>query len=99
MRSIDARTLRKLYDFNDTIKPNSLTDLTSTKKDSDGYRIWGGRNQRIMMQAMYGIAFLCLLRFDEVLRIQHHHIKVLNKEESKIEITLNFRKTHQLGDT
>ena len=31
-----------------------------------------------MMQAIYLIAFTYLLRFDEVLKIQHHHIEVVN---------------------
>lgn len=49
-----------------------------------------------MMQIMYVIAFLCLLRFDEIIHIQAHHIKMLNTKTEAIEITLNFRKTHQL---
>ena len=51
-----------------------------------------------MMQTIYDIAFLYLLKFDEILRIQYHHLRVLSKEENKIEIILSFRKTHQLKD-
>ena len=33
-----------------------------------------------MMQIMYEIAFFCLLRFEKILRIQYHYIKVFNKK-------------------
>ena len=50
-----------------------------------------------MLHCIYTLAFTCLLRFDEVLQIQHHHIKVINKEAGKIELNLLFRKTNQYG--
>jgi len=50
------------------------------------------------MQASYLIAFTCLLRFDEVLKIQHHHIEVVDEAHGHIRLTLPFRKTHQYGE-
>jgi len=50
-----------------------------------------------MLHCIYTLAFTCLLRFDEVLQIQHHHIKVIDKEAGKIELNLLFRKTNQYG--
>ena len=50
-----------------------------------------------MLQCIYTIAFLCLLRFDEVLRIQLKDIKVVDKFKGHIKLTLPFRKTHQYG--
>jgi hypothetical protein len=50
-----------------------------------------------MMQAIYLIAFTCLLRFDGVLKIQQHHVEVVNPEHGHIRLTLPFRKTHQMG--
>lgn len=40
-----------------------------------------------------------MLRFDEVLRIEAHHIEVidLTRETGEIKLTLPFRKTHQTG--
>ena len=49
---------------------------------------------RRALQAIYAIAFLCLLRSDEVLRIEREHVKV---EGNKIILTLPFRKTHRDG--
>jgi hypothetical protein len=52
-----------------------------------------------MLHAAYTIAFLCMLRFDEVLRIEAHYIEVLDghEETGEIRLTLPFRKTHQNG--
>ncbi|KAF9232476.1 hypothetical protein BU15DRAFT_31114, partial [Melanogaster broomeanus] len=53
---------------------------------------WGGGRARRLLQAAYTIAFLCLLRFDEVLKIQMHDISFF---EDGMILTLPFRKTHQ----
>lgn len=58
---------------------------------------WGGARLRIMLQCIYAIAFLCLLRFDEVLRIELKNIEVIDKLKGHIKLTLPFRKTHQYG--
>ena len=60
---------------------------------------WGGAKLRIMLQCIYTIAFLCLLRFDEVLRIELKNIDVVDKFKGHIKLTLPFRKTHQYGGT
>jgi len=52
---------------------------------------------RMMLQCVYTIAFLCLLRFDEVLRIELKNIEVIDKLKGHIKLTLPFRKTHQYG--
>ena len=58
----------------------------------------GGARQRAMMSLMYSIAFLCLFRIDEVLRIEVRHLRRhILPEGPKIELTLDFRKTHQTG--
>ena len=60
---------------------------------------WGGYRLRTMMHCAYTLAFLCMLRFDEVLKVQAHHIEVMDdfEESGHIRLTLPFRKTHQLG--
>jgi hypothetical protein len=42
------------------------------------------------------LAFTCLLRFDEVLKIQSHDIHII-QEGNMLEVTLPFRKTNQFG--
>ena len=58
---------------------------------------WGGPRLCMMLQCIYTIAFLCLLRFDEVLQIQLKDIEVIDKLKGYIKLTLPFRKTHQYG--
>jgi hypothetical protein len=55
------------------------------------------------MHLAYTLAFLCLLRFNEVLKIKAHYIKVVGlfnlrgEEIGEIKLTLPFYKTKQLG--
>jgi hypothetical protein len=50
-----------------------------------------------MLQCIYVIAFLYLLRFDEVLRIELKDIEIIDKLKGYIKLTLPFRKTRQYG--
>ena len=68
-----------------------------TFNDEVGYLAWGGGRLRSMMHCIYILSFLCLLRFDEVLKIQLHHIKIENAETCEISLHLVFRKTKQEG--
>lgn len=56
---------------------------------------WGGGRMRRLLQAAYTVAFLCLLRFDEVLKIQVQDLCFETPES--IRLTLPFRKTEQTG--
>jgi len=49
---------------------------------------------RRALHAIYTIAFICMLRSDEVLKIRMEHLEIL---PTKIILTLPFRKTHQFG--
>jgi hypothetical protein len=85
-----------MYDFNH--KPEHW-DIKSVgyyreNKKSD-IHAWGGGRTRRLLQAAYTFAFLCLLRFDEVLKIQMNHIEIVSK--THIKLMLPFRKTHQFG--
>ncbi|KAK7013482.1 hypothetical protein R3P38DRAFT_3322511 [Favolaschia claudopus] len=59
-----------------------------TEESRQGVHEWGGARARRLLALAYILAFLCLLRFDEVLKIQVHDIEWL---------TLPFRKTSQFG--
>ncbi|KAK7025742.1 hypothetical protein R3P38DRAFT_3316397 [Favolaschia claudopus] len=56
----------------------------------------GGARARRLLTLAYVLAFLCLLRFDEVLKIQIHDIEWVS--DTCIKLTLPFRKTSQFGD-
>jgi len=49
---------------------------------------------RQALHAIYTIAFICMLRSDEVLKIRMEHLEIF---PTKIILTLPFRKTHQFG--
>jgi hypothetical protein len=94
-RSIVEKDMLDLYQINNGME---VKDWNPDYRKGDELQNWGGPVQRLMMQAIYTISFLCLLRFDEVLKIQHHHIEVIDSIEGHIQLTLPFRKTHQNGE-
>lgn len=95
VRSITSDILQKLHIKNSSYEVQRLARIR--QKDDIEHSEWAGARQRRMLQSIYSIAFLCLLRFDEVLRIQLKDIEVIDKVKGQIKLTLPFRKTHQFG--
>ena len=60
---------------------------------------WGGPLIRHALQAIYTVAFICLLRSDEVLKIHRDHVEFVKDDNNSeyMVLTLPFRKTHQDG--
>ena len=52
-----------------------------------------------MLSLLYVISFLCLLRYDEALRIQWDWVtlEVLPDGTHRLKLSLPYRKTHQTG--
>ena len=96
-RAIVEKDLADFFEKNNVIDRMEVQDWNTEYRKLDELSNWGGPLQRLMMQAIYLIAFTCLLRFDEVLKIQHHHIEVVNPDHGHIRLTLPFRKTYQMG--
>jgi hypothetical protein len=94
MPAMTQETLLKLYKFNTLPENWQLKAYTpgTKKKDTDK---WAGGRARRLLGLAYTIALLCLLRVDEVLKIQCHDIIILG--DKKIQLTLPFRKTNQCG--
>ena len=95
---INQEILEKLYDFNHGPENHELKDYMpgsrSQKVKSDQWR--GGMSQRVL-ETIYAVAFLCLLREDEVLKIQWHHVELFLDPSPQMVLTLPFCKTHQDG--
>ncbi|KAH9032741.1 hypothetical protein EDB84DRAFT_1438558 [Lactarius hengduanensis] len=85
-RAISADTLKKLYHFNFRPEFRGKRDYAPGRKKADDQ--WGG--------SRYTIAFTCLLRVDEALKIQSQDITMLSK--NKFQLTLPLRKTSQFGN-
>jgi len=91
---MSSNLMKRFYEVNDAFPIYRLGEAPTVPEG----RAWnGGGRLRRMLQCIYNIAFLCLLRFDEVLKIQAHHLEVVSWEE--IKLTLPFRKTHKYGGT
>jgi hypothetical protein len=94
--SLPQDILKQLYDFNHTSEHWEIKSVDYYRQSKkSGNVVWGGGRTRRLLQAAYVVAFLCLLRFDEVLKIQLHHIELIS--EKHVKLTLPFRKTHQFG--
>ncbi|KAJ7795520.1 DNA breaking-rejoining enzyme [Mycena olivaceomarginata] len=94
-RAITQETLRKLYDFNHQPEVAEIKDYTAgSRKQVKGPHEWGGGQAQQLLELAYVLSFLCLLRFDEVLKIQMHDIERIS--DTCIKLTLPFRKTNQL---
>ncbi|KAK0482322.1 hypothetical protein IW261DRAFT_1550293 [Armillaria novae-zelandiae] len=91
-RAITPDILWALYQFNHS--PENWNEIGSNKDK------WCGPNTRRLLQAIYLVAFTCLLQIDEVLHIQAHDLKVYKDDNgvSCVSITLSRRKNNYLGD-
>lgn len=83
-----------LYDFNHRPENWDISEGITIRQSRSNIHLWGGPMHRRAAQAIYTIAFMCLLRVDEVLKIRMEHIEF---EPGKMILTLPFRKTHQFG--
>ncbi|KAK7691376.1 hypothetical protein QCA50_004775 [Cerrena zonata] len=93
-RAIDSDTMLKLFTFNINFPQDVLAPVSRQADRTD----WGGYRVRLMMQTIYIIAFLCLLRFDEVLSITWENVHLEEWENTfRICLELSVRKTHQFG--
>ena len=82
-------------------RPDNDPSTSCDDAQSGSIHIWGGPLTRRALQAIYTLAFICLLRSDEVLKIRRDHIEFVRDEDDTeyMVLTLPFRKTHQDGRT
>jgi hypothetical protein len=94
--------LRKIYHHNhlevnwavQSYHPGIRRPLPDHAQEHSAPDQWGGGRAHRLLHAAYTITFLCLLRFDEVLKIQMHDITTCI---NGFMLQLPFRKTHQNG--
>ncbi|KAK0217978.1 hypothetical protein IW262DRAFT_1560948 [Armillaria fumosa] len=86
-RAISPDDLLKLYQFN-----HHPENWDSTKVSANN---WCGANMRHLLEAVYLVAFTCLLHIDEALKIQLHNLHFYDDPldgTACISVTLPFRK-------
>lgn len=93
-RAIDSETLKKLYYYNMEFPTESLAPADRASDRTN----WGGQRVRLMLQTVYIVSFLCLLRFDEALSMTWDNVHFEEWEGTyRIRLDLPVRKTHQCG--
>ncbi|KAH7910371.1 hypothetical protein BJ138DRAFT_1087834 [Hygrophoropsis aurantiaca] len=97
-RAIDEPTMKRLWDFNKTMSPKEIGPV-SRKRKAENPAEWAGYLVRTMLYLLYLVSLLCLLRFDEALRITWSDVVFQPRliSDFRIELRLPFRKTHQYG--
>lgn len=97
-RAMDEATMKQLYEYNKNF-PRAEYAPTDRKRKAEHPEDWGGHCIRGMLQLLYITSFLCLLRYDEALRIQWSDVEFQEMPDgtTRIKIELDVRKTHQNG--
>ncbi|KAF9072883.1 DNA breaking-rejoining enzyme [Rhodocollybia butyracea] len=94
-RAITPELIGRLWDFNHQPENWEIKKYSPGRRGEKQSNEWGGPRFRRALHLAYTLSYVCLLRVDEVLKIQSHDIKVVNDET--LRVTLPFRKTNQFG--
>ena len=91
--------MRQLWEFNRNFPKTSRVEPTTRKRKAEHPEDWAGYRVRQMLQLLYTISMLCLLRFDEALRIMWSDLEMLKDDNGAryVKLSLPFRKTAQYG--
>ena len=93
---MDHEIMKKLWICNKTYPRSSESRPQKRKERHEKY--WGGYKTRVMLHALYTVSMLCLLRYDEALRIMWSDIEFIEVDgQWAMTLRLPFRKTHQTG--
>lgn len=103
---MDVDTMEKLYVYNASfekdVSSHGVSSVSRKRKAGSPY-LWAGYFLRAMLSLLYITAFVCLLRFDEALRIKWDDVRIERligpdgKKYARVVLWLPFRKTHQNG--
>ena len=90
--ALTSDIIRRLYSYNTAEGRSTVQSCTPRVKDKDS---WGSPRRRLLVHAVVTMAFVCLLRLDEVINLRFEDIQI--HTDNHIELTLSSRKTHQYG--
>ncbi|THH15859.1 hypothetical protein EUX98_g9395 [Antrodiella citrinella] len=95
-QAVNESNMKALSEYNKNV-PRDEEITAGSHKEPDN---WGGWRVRVMLNAIYTISMLCLLRFGEVLNLMWEDVKLETLDDGRVrlEIRLLVRKTHQTGD-
>ncbi|KDR76101.1 hypothetical protein GALMADRAFT_247303 [Galerina marginata CBS 339.88] len=94
-RAITAEVIRDIYKFNNL--PENLTPrpIKHTSRETKSMADWGGPRARLLVHVVITMAFICLLRSDEVLNLRREDVEFL--PDGSMSITLSSRKNSPFG--
>lgn len=100
---MEEPVMKSLYEFNTRFPEREFSRQARQTKDPTQ---WAGKGIRCMLMLLYILAFMCLLRYDEALRIRWSDLILTGplghsngRPYYRLEVNLPFRKTHQTGGT
>lgn len=98
-RAIDEAAMKQLWIFLTKFPKTTPITITSRKRKAENPELWAGYRVRVMLHLLYTISILCLLRYDEALRIMWIDITLITLDNGTkcIKLMLPFRKTCQNG--
>ncbi|TFY50614.1 hypothetical protein EVJ58_g10970, partial [Rhodofomes roseus] len=97
-RAITHDLICQLWTFNRSVARMDRVGTSSRKRKAEHPEDWAGYRVRQMLQLLYTISMLCLLRYDEALRIRWSDIEMLHRNGVPcVKLSLPFRKTAQYG--
>lgn len=97
-RAIDHHTMKLLWEHNLSFPRDTETRPQKRKNLGEHEQGWAGYQTRQMLQLLYTVSMLCLLRYDEALRIMWSDVDfIMLKGQPVVKLNLPFRKTHQTG--
>jgi integrase len=92
-RALTGDIIRRLYHYNNSEGRSDIGHPHST--DPTGETQWGNPRRRLLVHSVLTLAFICLLRIDEVLNLQFQDLQYRSSDH--VEVTLDSRKTHPFG--
>ena len=92
-RAITSDMIRAIYAFNQAEGRCKIGEYCGSTSRAE--KEWATPRKRLLVHAVVTIAFVCLLRIDEVLNLKFEDVKILG--DNSISITLETRKTDQYG--
>ncbi|KAF9041858.1 DNA breaking-rejoining enzyme [Rhodocollybia butyracea] len=96
-RAITPEFIGRLWDFNHRPENREIKKYSPGRRGEKQSTDWGGPCFRRALHLAYTLAYVCLLRVDEVLKIQSHDIEISKEDDNTLKVTLPFRKTNQFG--
>lgn len=90
--------MRQLWAFNTSFPQSESIEPMTRKRKAEHPEKWAGYCTRQMLQLLYTISMLCLLRYDEALRIMWTDLQPSIVDGVHcLRLNLPFRKTAQYG--